>query len=110
MEQHLDTLEEEHALGSWNVVTTKVKSKAKKEQAVMPKETQPSIKFIASKVQQLEETSDHILNLRKQQPKISNALFSKELLHLGHVVTTLRKRKKTSIDFTGGDLVLSSGH
>ncbi|KAL0905991.1 hypothetical protein M5K25_024449 [Dendrobium thyrsiflorum] len=74
-EQHRPTPEDEHSLGAWNVVTRRGKGKprGKKDQVTTraPKDQgtrQPAespLQFSVEKLQQLEDTSNRIMNFRK---------------------------------------------
>ncbi|KAL0905901.1 hypothetical protein M5K25_024349 [Dendrobium thyrsiflorum] len=104
--------QDETSLSNWNLVTRRCrgKPKAPKEQGTRP-QAEPPIQFSAEKLQQMEETSNRIVNFCRQQPRASKSRLDREILRLGPLsalATSLRKRKKTSTDFIGGDLVPSS--
>ncbi|KAL0917344.1 hypothetical protein M5K25_012399 [Dendrobium thyrsiflorum] len=110
-EPFLSKDKEDSSLGAWNIVTRRRKGKprAPKEQGTRP-QAEPPILFSAEKLQQMEETSNKIVNFRKQQPRVSKSRLVRDLIRLGplsSLATSPRKRKKTSTDFTSGDLVPS---
>ncbi|KAL0916136.1 hypothetical protein M5K25_013623 [Dendrobium thyrsiflorum] len=81
-------------------------NKMKLERALVGRkcDSPPQIIFSAKKTQQFEDTSTKVLNLSKQQFRVSMAHFE-ELLQFGPIAIVPRKRKKTLQDDMGGDFV-----